>query len=125
MALLPHAEEGGPNPFSIKDRSKREDLHFKLVEKADAGRRKEKGGSGSTSRLEQLRGLEVTPGRTPTPRFASGPVVGGRKGVGGMTPAAQRLAGRIGTPGRSGGAFEGERSGRGGWGATPRVRREV
>ena len=42
---------------------------MRLVEKADAGRRKEKG----VSRLDQLRDLGITPGRTPTPRFVSAP----------------------------------------------------
>ncbi|KAK3709559.1 hypothetical protein LTR37_010780 [Vermiconidia calcicola] len=42
MQLLPKVEEGGPNPFTIKERSRREYTHMKLVEKADAARRKEK-----------------------------------------------------------------------------------
>ncbi|KAK3706465.1 hypothetical protein LTR37_012675 [Vermiconidia calcicola] len=117
MQLLPKVEEGGPNPFTIKERSRREDTHMKLVEKADASRRKEKPGNG---RLEQLRNLGVTPGRTPTPKFASGP----KKGIG-MTPAAQRLAGRIGTPRREEGMFGRPRGGSGGWAATPRVQKPI
>lgn len=119
MQFLPKADEGGPNPFNIKQRSKREDLHHELVEKADASRRKEKGGS----RLDQLRNLGVTPGRTPTPKFASGP----KKGAGGMTPAAQRLAERIGTPRRANGGFgdNGKRSRQGGWTPTPKIQRAV
>lgn len=114
MQLLPRAEEGGPNRFQIHEQSKREDLLRKLVEKADAGRRKERGGG----RLEQLRQLGVTPGRTPTPRFASGP----KKPADGMTPAAQRLAGSIGTPGRKSVMF-GTSKRSGAWTPTPRVKR--
>lgn len=107
MRLLPQVEEGGPNPFNIKDRSKREDLHLRLVEKADATRRQERGGGGS-SRLEQLRNLGITPasGRTPTPRFTSGP---SKAGKGAMTPAARRLADRIGTPRRENSIFSDEK----------------
>ena len=111
MQFLPQVEEGDPNPFNIKERSRREDLHMKLVEKADAGRRKEKGGG----RLDQLRNLGVTPGRTPTPKFASGP-------AGAMTPAAQRLAERIGTPRRGDGMFATPRGENGAWTTTPRAK---
>lgn len=107
LQLLPKVEPGGPNPFHIKDRSKREDVHHRLVEKADAGRRK--GG-----RLDQLRSLGITPGRTPTPRFASGPNVRSKAG---MTPAAQALANRIGTTRRASSAEQGS------WTPTPRVKR--
>jgi len=94
MQFLPRADEGGPNPFTIHGRSKREDIHLRLVEKADQGRRKAGG------RVEQLRSLGITPGgRTPTPKFASAPTPSKRRG-GVMTPAARRLAERIGTPKR-------------------------
>lgn len=118
IALLPKAEEGGPNPFGLRERSKREDLHMKLVEKADAGRRKEKGGT----RLDQLRSLGVTPGRTPTPKFASGPSAATR-GTAGMTPAALRLADRIGTPKRESEMFGTPGGGRAAWAATPRAKK--
>ncbi|KAK0269014.1 hypothetical protein LTR91_010641 [Friedmanniomyces endolithicus] len=104
MKLFPDIEEGGPNPFRIDERSKREDLLHRLVEKADVGRRK---GGG---RLGQLRELGVTPGRTPTPRFRSAP-----GGGSGMTPAGRMLAAKLGTPKRRVGGFEG----REGW-ATPK-----
>ena len=121
LQLLPKAEEGGPNPFNLRSRSKREDIHMKLVEKADAGRRREKGGS----RLDQLRTLGVTPGRTPTPKFASGPSVARRGRAEDMTPAAQRLAYTIGTPRREGGMFGTERGEKMTWTPTPRVKRAV
>jgi protein DGCR14 len=111
MQFLPKADSE-KNPFAIKERSKREDLHMRLVEKADAGRRKEKGGS----RLDQLRSLGITPGRTPTPKFASAPKAG-------MTPAAQRLAGRIGTPRREGDVFGTAKAMEKGGTPTPRVKR--
>ncbi|KAF2167998.1 hypothetical protein M409DRAFT_21444 [Zasmidium cellare ATCC 36951] len=110
--FLPKVDEGGPNLFKITERSKREDLHHRLVEQADASRRK--GG-----RVDQLRGLGITPGRTPTPKFASGASI--KKGAG-MTPAAQRLAERIGTPRREGGMFD---SARKDWTPTPRVKRKT
>lgn len=117
MQLLPKAEEGGSNnPFNIKQRNKREALHMKLVEKADASRRKEKGGT----RLDQLRNLGITPGRTPTPRFASAPGVG-KSRADAMTPAAQRLADKIGTPRRDGGVFSGAGGKNAGSKATPRA----
>ena len=119
IELLPKPDEGGPNLFNLKQRSKREDLHMRLVEKADATRRKEKGGT----RLDSLRSLGVTPGRTPTPRFASGPYTARRSGDA-MTPAGQRLAERIGTPRRESGMFgtpKGDKTVRAA--ATPRAKR--
>jgi protein DGCR14 len=108
--LLPRVDDS-PNPFSIASRSKREDLHLKLVEKADSGRR-------TGGRMEQLRNLGITPGRTPTPKFASA----SRKGTA-MTPAAQSLANRIGTPHRKGGIFDSGRQEKAGWTPTPKVKR--
>jgi protein DGCR14 len=118
MELLPKLEEGGPNPFNLRNRSKREDLHMRLVEKADESRRKEKGGS----RLDQLRNLGVTPGRTPTPKFTSGPSAGTR-GAAIMTPAAQRLAERIGTPKRESSMFGTPKGNKSTSAATPRIKK--
>jgi protein DGCR14 len=109
--LLPKLDDH-PNPFNIASRSKREDLHLRLVEKADSGRR-------TGGRMEQLRNLGITPGRTPTPKFASATA---RKGVA-MTPAAQSLANRIGTPRRQGGLFNSGQKEKAGWTPTPRVKR--
>ncbi|KAF7187622.1 Splicing factor ESS-2-like [Pseudocercospora fuligena] len=111
--FLPKLDEHGISPFNIKERSKREELHHKLVEKADASRRKDGG------RLEQLRKLGITPGRTPTPKFASGANI--RKSSGGMTPAAKSLADRLSTP-RSGGMFGSART-KDAWTPTPRAKR--
>ncbi|WPH04248.1 Splicing factor ESS-2 [Acrodontium crateriforme] len=114
MKLLPAIDETGPNPFSIHARSQREDLHMRLVEKADKNRRK-------TGRVDQIKTLGSTPGRTPTPKFKSAPLVKS----GEMTPAAQRLASRIGTPRRDNGLFQATSKSAGGrWAPTPLVKRK-
>lgn len=70
-----------PNPFNIKDKSRREVLHHRMVDKVARAKRVNK------------REAEL---RTPVPRFASSP----RVAQGGLTPAAQRLLGKVGgTPG--------------------------
>lgn len=112
--FLPKLDESGPNLFNIQERSRREDIHHKLVEKADASRRK--GG-----RLDQLRSLGITPSRTPTPKFASGKNIRSR---GAMTPAAQALADKIGTPRREGGMFGSARATKEGWTPTPRTKQK-
>ena len=80
-----------PNPFKIKGQSKREALHHRMVDKVAKGKR-------ITKREAEL--------KTPAPKFPSSP----RVAKGGLTPAAQRLLGRVGsgsTPGlRS--AWEGQ-----------------
>ncbi|RYD69345.1 MAG: hypothetical protein EOP84_28645 [Verrucomicrobiaceae bacterium] len=69
----------------------REDVHHRLVEKADQARRKT--GRG---RVEELSKLGITPGRTPTPRFKSAEgIIRGKRG---MTPAAKSLADKLRTP---------------------------
>ena len=86
-----------PNPFNIKEGSKREALHHRMVEKVAKGKR-------SVKKETEVR----TPSRTPVPRFASSPMV--RKE--GLTPAGQRLLERIGgTPARISG--EGGGNGKG------------
>ena len=108
LRLLPQPDEGGLNPFAVKDRSKREDVLHRLVEKADVSRRRDKGNSGeriqaNSNRVERLRGLGITPstGRTPTPRFASAPKGAYHRPE--MTPAARRLAETLHTPRRKDG----------------------
>lgn len=76
MSLL-GAGDSTPNPFSIKDKSKREALHHRMVDKVARAKRVGK-------RESEL--------RTPVPRFASSP----RVAKGGLTPAAQRLLGKVG-----------------------------
>lgn len=93
LALLPKADDSGPSPFMIQGRSKREDLHHRLVDKADEARRK-----GGRGRVEQLSKLGITPGRTPTPRFKSAEGLKGAGGKASMTPAARSLAEKLRTP---------------------------
>ena len=71
-----------PNPFTIKERSSREALHHRMVDKVAKGKRLEK--------VEK----EI---KTQVPKFMSSPRVAKE----GLTPAAQRLLGKFGgkTPG--------------------------
>ena len=87
-----------PNPFIIQDSSAREKLHHKLVDKTAKSNRP------SGGRLGVLMGGE-TPGRTPTPKFLSATNL--KKTPGNLTPAAQNLLMRIGTPLRRGSAWDG------------------
>lgn len=87
MSLL-GTGDSTPNPFNIKDKSRREALHHRMVDKVARAKRVGK------------REAEL---RTPVPRFASSP----RVAQGGLTPAAQKLLGKVG-----GGA-----TAAGGWGS--------
>ncbi|MCJ1285153.1 hypothetical protein MMC26_004491 [Xylographa opegraphella] len=69
-----------PNPFTIKDRSRREVLHHRMVDRVARGKR-------AARREAELRSPVAVP------RFASSPRVAAR---GGWTPAAERLLGRVG-----------------------------
>ena len=71
-----------PNPFKLKESSKREALHHRMVDKVAKGKRAAMG-----TREAEL--------KTPVPRFASSP----RIVKGGMTPAAQMLMGKVGVSG--------------------------
>ncbi|KAJ9641918.1 hypothetical protein H2199_005132 [Coniosporium tulheliwenetii] len=104
LARLGVATDAAPNPFNIKESSSRERLHHRMVERTSAAKRTS---AGAGSRLAALRGdgSGGGAGKTPTPKFASSPVVA----RGNLTPAAQRLFERVGTPRRDGmeGAFGG------------------
>ena len=119
MRFLPKAEgDGGSHPFSIRERSAREELGLRLVERADRVRKEERDGRiGCGGRLKEL-------GVTPSGRKAT-PIVGsGQKGS--MTPAAQRLAEKLRTPGRGQGetgVFGGQERKEVDWTPTPRVKR--
>ena len=71
-----------PNPFKIKDKSKREALHHRMVDKVAKGKRAVGKREGELA-------------NTPVPRFASSP----RIPKGGLTPAAQKLLGKVGSGG--------------------------
>lgn len=77
--LLLGSGDSTPNPFKLHESSKREALHHRMVDKVAKGKR-----AATGKREGEL--------KTPVPRFASSP----RIGSGGMTPAAQRLVGKIG-----------------------------
>jgi protein DGCR14 len=73
-----------PNPFQLQEQGRREALHHRMVEKISRSKR--------TSALQGLTGRVE---RTPVPKFPSSPRVSG----GAMTPAAQRLWGKIDSAG--------------------------
>jgi protein DGCR14 len=78
-----------PNPFRIKESSSREALHHRMVDKVAKAKRKEK---------------ILAEAKTPVPKFASSP----RIAKVGLTPAAQRLLGKVGrTPNAGEGIWEG------------------
>ncbi|ORY71277.1 nuclear protein DGCR14 [Pseudomassariella vexata] len=69
-----------PNPFTIKEKSQREALHHRMVDKISQSRRTS-AQVGMTGKVD----------KTPVPKFPSSPRV-----TGGLTPAAQRLWSKIG-----------------------------
>ncbi|KAK0719995.1 nuclear protein DGCR14 [Lasiosphaeris hirsuta] len=93
-----------PNPFQLQDQGKREALHHRMVERISQSRR-------TSARLGVTGKVE----RTPVPKFPSSPRVSG-----GLTPAAQRLWGRIDSAGKK--ASESPFSGANRLKATPRER---
>lgn len=72
-----------PNPFNIKEQSQRESLHHRMVDRIS-----------QSKRTSQKAGMTGKVDSTPVPKFPSSPRVGG-----GLTPAAQRLWGKIGGSG--------------------------
>ena len=76
-----------PNPFQFQEQRKREALHHRMVEKISQSKR-------TSARL----GVTGRVDRTPVPKFPSSPRVSG----GELTPAAQRLWGKIGGAERRG-----------------------
>lgn len=81
--------DASPNPFNIRESGRRETLHLKMVDKMAKGKR-------TASKKEVL-------GGSPVPRFASSP----RIGLGGLTPAGQKLAGNVGSQTPKGMGFGG------------------
>ncbi|KAI3323163.1 nuclear protein DGCR14 [Xylariaceae sp. AK1471] len=70
-----------PNPFVIKQQSRREALHHRMVDRISESKR-ESSKLGATGKVD----------KTPVPKFPSSP----RVTAGGLTPAAQRLWSKIG-----------------------------
>ena len=87
-----HLGKGGlaKNPFVIKDQSKREDLHHRMVDK-----------NARSKRASTKNGMTGKPELTPIPKFPSSP----RVGSGPLTPAAQRLWSKVGGSSASSHAF--------------------
>lgn len=81
------------NPFVIKEQSRREDLHHRMVDK-----------NAKTKRASTKYGLTGRADLTPVPKFPSSP----RVGSGQLTPAGQRLWSKVGGTGvgRGSSAFE-------------------
>ncbi|KAI0540919.1 nuclear protein DGCR14 [Xylaria digitata] len=71
-----------PNPFVIKEQSRREALHHSMVDRISQSKR-------TSSKL----GVTGKVDKTPVPKFPSSP----RVTAGGLTPAAQRLWSKIGS----------------------------
>ncbi|KAL8830225.1 MAG: hypothetical protein Q9191_001539 [Dirinaria sp. TL-2023a] len=74
-----------PNPFQIKEGSRREALHHRMVDKVAKGKR--------AAELARTPTTTTTTTTTTVPRFASSPRIISK---GGLTPAAQRLLGKVG-----------------------------
>jgi protein DGCR14 len=87
--------EATPNPFKIKEQSKREDLHHRLVDRVAKNKR-------ASSKIGMTGKADVTP----VPKFPSSP----RVGIGGLTPAAQRLWSKVGGSGKSGAPLRADRT---------------
>ncbi|TVY65682.1 Splicing factor ESS-2-like protein [Lachnellula suecica] len=79
--------EAVKNPFVIKEQSKREDLHHRMVDT-----------NSKTKRTSMKNGMMGKVDMTPVPKFPSSP----RVGAGQLTPAAQRLWTRVGNAGSRG-----------------------
>ena len=80
-SLLKPADSGS-NPFKLKEGSRREALHHRMVDRISKGKRNEPKGK----REDALRSVA-------TPRFFSSPRI---EKKGGLTPAAERLLGKVG-----------------------------
>lgn len=103
--LLLGSGDATPNPFKIKEQSKRESLLHRMVDRVNKNNR-------PMARRAVISGGN---GGTPTPKFGSSPKVGGGGGGGGnLTPAGQKLLSRVASPQNGGvGLFERKRTGTG------------
>lgn len=130
------AKASAKTPFTIHDSDRREKLHHKMVERISASKKPGGSTSGSASESSTTTGKGLGIFTSETPRFLSAPTPAarlqagatpGRKGMGGLTPAAQKLFEKVGggTPrGKTGGFGEGKGAGRE-WTPTPRVKRKT
>lgn len=131
------AKSSAATPFTISESQRREKLHHKMVERIASARKPENpqssSNSGGSGAAALSKGLGIF--ASETPRFLSAPtpkakalgMTPGRKGVGGLTPAAQRLFESMGgaTPRRDvKGGFGARGTGRE-WTPTPKVKRRM
>ena len=88
------------NPFTIRQSSRREALHHALVARTAAKKRAAAASvyGGNAGQSGQSNSSNNGIGRTPTPRFASGPAISKGKSTGNLTPAGAKLLRSIGTP---------------------------
>lgn len=124
--------KANPSPFTIHDSDRRERLHHKMVERIG----NKKSGRDSASGSALGKGVGGFTGETPrflsapTPRVGQGVqgMTPGRKNIGSLTPAAQRLFENVGgrTPKVGSGGFgaEGSKLGRE-WTPTPKIKRKT
>ncbi|MCJ1306965.1 hypothetical protein MMC25_000609 [Agyrium rufum] len=90
-SLLLGSGSSTPNPFQLKESSQREALHHRMVDRVAKQKRRIKLDGGAD--------YEKGTGRTPVPKFTnfSTPITArAGMGAGGLTPAGQKLIGRIG-----------------------------
>ncbi|KAF2118714.1 nuclear protein DGCR14 [Lophiotrema nucula] len=123
-----------PSPFTIHDSDMREKMHYKMVDRINAQRSaKDHPPQGPSETSVALLPSETprfltAPKMTPHPGMRMG-TTPGRKDLGNLTPAAQRLFAKAGGTPRVGvgeGGFGGGGAGRGReWTPTPKVRRRA
>jgi protein DGCR14 len=125
-----YGAKADPNPFTIHDPQRREQLHHKMVERI--GSKKSEDNNKAGSKLGILGNNTPRFLSAPTPRAGLGGATPGRKNVGNLTPAAQRLFEKVGggTPKvRSGGFGQASKESGSGlgreWTPTPKVRRKM
>ncbi|PSN67838.1 hypothetical protein BS50DRAFT_550911 [Corynespora cassiicola Philippines] len=130
------AKGSSATPFIIHDSNSREKLHHKMVDTINAKRSGNVGGSNNSSHSGAGLGKGLGIFKGETPRFSSAPTPArlqaagrtpGRKNVGNLTPAAQRLFERVGggTPKNVGSGGFGNSSLGNEWTPTPRPRRKM
>lgn len=91
-ALLLGSGDATPNPFKIKEQSRRESLHHRMVDRV-----------AKNNRPATRKGVV---GGTPTPKFGSSPNLGGN-----LTPAARQLWSKVASPRTTSGSSFGARTG--------------
>ena len=116
-----------PSPFTIHESQRREKLHHKMVERIGSKKPAKETSFGSDSSLG-LHGNN-TPRflSAPTPRPGTNGAAGGKKNLGNLTPAAQRLFEKVGggTPKPGNRGFGKANAPGREWAPTPKVKRRI